>query len=139
MYAADIVLMSGRKRELQKMLDIVTSKSRKWRFRVNPKKGKSEVMIFGRKPRKTKEGRKWKLAGEEIQETECYKYLGVELVGRLDYKKLKERYVAEARKRMMMVWAMGMRGGELPPKDCCMVWNALVRPVAVIWGDVKWE
>ena len=27
--------------------------------------------------------------------------------------------------------------------DCCMVWNALVRPVleygAVIWGDVKWE
>ena len=49
-------------------------------------------MIFGRKPRKTKEGRKWTLAGEEIQETECYKYLGVELVGRLDFKKLKERY-----------------------------------------------
>ena len=50
------------------------------------------------------------MAGEEIQETECYKYLGVELVGRLDFKKLKERYVAEARKRMMLVWAMGMRG-----------------------------
>ena len=100
-------------------------------------------MIFGRKPRKTKGGRKWTLAGEEIQETECYKYLGVELVGRLDFKKLKERYVAEARKRMMLVWAMGMRGGELPAIDCCMVWNALVRPVleygAVIWGDVKWE
>ena len=30
------------------------------------------------------------MAGEEIQETECYKYLGVELVGRLDFKKLKE-------------------------------------------------
>ena len=44
---------------------------------------------------------------------------------------------------MMLVWAMGMRGGELPAIDCCMVWNALVRPVleygAVIWGDVKWE
>ena len=80
------------------MLDIVTSYSKKWRFRLNPKKGKSEVMIFGRKPRKTKEGRKWTLAGEEIQETECYKYLGVELVGRLDFKKLKERYVAETRK-----------------------------------------
>ena len=143
MYADDIVLMSDRKRDLQQMPDIVTSYSKKWRFRLNPKKGKSEVMIFGRKPRKTKEGRKWTLAGEEIQETECYKYLGVELVGRLDFKKLKERYVAEARKRMMLVWAMGMRGGELPAIDCCMVWNALVRPVleygAVIWGDVKWE
>ena len=82
------------------------------------------------------------MAGEEIQETECYKYLGVELVGRLDFKKLKERYVAR-RGRMMLVWAMGMRGGELPAIDCCMMWNALVRPVleygAVIWGDVKWE
>ena len=58
-YAGDIVLMSDRKRDLQKMLDIVTSYSKKWRFRLNPKKGKSEVMIFGRKPRKTKEGRKW--------------------------------------------------------------------------------
>ena len=53
------------------------------------------------------------------------------------------RFVAEARKRMMLVWAMGMRRGELPADDCCRVWNALVRPVleygAVIWGDVKWE
>ena len=64
-------------------------------------------------------------------------------MSRLDFKKLKQRYVAEARKRMMSVWAMGMRGGELPPSACCTVWNALVRPVleygAVIWGDVKWE
>ena len=58
-YSAElcVVLMSDRKRDLQKMLDIVTSYSKKWRFRLNPKKGKSEVMIFGRKPRKTK-GRK---------------------------------------------------------------------------------
>jgi len=51
--------------------------------------------------------------------------------------------VADARKRMMLVWAMGMRRGELPVEHCCRVWNALVRPVveygAVIWGDVQWE
>ena len=143
MYADDIVLMSETKRDLQNILDVVTTYSKKWRFRLNPKKGKSEVMIFGRKPRKTGEDRIWKLAGEEVQETESYKYLGVELVSRPDFKKLKQRYVAEARKRMMSVWAMGMRGGELPPSACCTVWNALVRPVleygAVIWGDVKWE
>jgi Reverse transcriptase (RNA-dependent DNA polymerase) len=143
LYADDIVLMAERKEDLQMMLDIVSSYSKKWRFRVNPKKGKSEVMLFGRKPRKTQRERKWWLAGVEIEETETYKYLGVELVSGLNFKTLKERFVAEARKRMMLVWAMGMRKGELPVKDCCNVWNALVRPVleygAVIWGDVKWE
>ena len=98
--------------------------------------------MFGRKPRSKRE-RKWWLAGAEIQETESYKYLGVDMVSRLNVKKMKERYVAKARKRMMLVWAMGMRGGELPAADCCRVWNALVRPVleygAVVWGEVKWE
>jgi len=143
MYADDVVLMAETKEDLQKMLDIVTSYSKKWRFRVNPKKGKSEVMLFGSKPRKTNVERKWMLAGVEIEETDSYKYLGVDLVSGLNFKNLKARYVADARKRMMLVWAMGMRRGELPPKDCCMVWNALVRPVleygAVVWGDVVWE
>ena len=143
LYADDIVLLAERRRDLQDMLDIVTSYSKKWRFRVNPKKGKSEVMLFGRKPRKTKHERKWCLAGVDIQETDSYKYLGVDLVSSLNFKKLKSRLVADARKRMMLVWAMGMRRGELPVEHCCRVWNALVRPVleygAVVWGDVKWE
>ena len=79
----------------------------------------------------------------KIQETDTYKYLGVELVSGLNFKKVKSRFVAEARKRMMLVWAMGMRRGELPVTDCCLVWNALVRSAleygAVVWGDVKWE
>ena len=143
LYADDIVLFAETKKDLQNMLDIVTSYSKKWRFRVNPKKGKSEVMIFGKKPRETRQPRQWWLAGAEIHETTTYKYLGVELVSGLNFKKLKERTVAEARKRMMLVWAMGMRRGQLPVLDCCRVWNALVRPVleygSVIWGDAKWE
>ena len=75
LYADDIVLLAETRRDLQNMLNIVTSYSKKWRFRVNPKKGKSEVMLFGRKPRKTKTARKWWLAGVEIQETDSYKYL----------------------------------------------------------------
>jgi len=53
LYADDIVLLAETSKDLQDMLDIVTEYSKKWRFRVNPKKGKSEVMLFGRKPRKT--------------------------------------------------------------------------------------
>lgn len=74
--------------------------------------------------------------------TEAYKYLGAELVSALNFK-MKSRIITEARKRMMLVWAMGMRTGQLPVEDCCRVWKALVRPVleygAVVWGDVKWN
>jgi hypothetical protein len=122
------------------MLDVVTRYSKQWRFRVNPKKGKSEVMIFGKKPAAR---RQWWLAGVEIGETKSYKYLGVELKSGLSFKAYKERVLKKARRRMMQVWAIGMRKGELPVKDCCRVWKALVRPLleygAVIWGDVKWR
>ena len=42
MYADDIVLMSETKRDLQNMLDVVTTYRKKWRFRLNPKKGKGK-------------------------------------------------------------------------------------------------
>ena len=45
LYADDIVLLAENKRDLQNMLDIVTSYSRKWRFRVNPKKGKRSDVV----------------------------------------------------------------------------------------------
>jgi hypothetical protein len=141
MYADDIVLLAESARDLQNMLDVVTAYSRRWRFRVNPKKGKSEVMIFGRKPRN--KDRKWRLAGEEVGETCMYKYLGIELRSGLSFKHYKDKIVTEARKRMMLVWAMGMREGMLGVEDCVRAWQALVRPVleygTVVWGDVKWE
>ena len=135
------MLLAETSEDLQEMLDIVTSYSRKWRFKLNPKKGKSEVMLFGRKPRN--QNRKWRLVGVEIGETDKYKYLGIDLRSGLCFKQYRARIVAEARKRMMLVWAMGMRGGELAVKDCVRVWQALVRPVleygTIVWGNVKCE
>jgi hypothetical protein len=55
----------------------------------------------------------------------------------------KKKIIAEARKRMMLVWAMGMREGVLGVEDGVRAWQALVRPVleygTVVWGDVIWE
>ena len=42
LYADDIVLISDTQKDLQSMLDCVTEYSRKWRFRVNPKKGRAK-------------------------------------------------------------------------------------------------
>ena len=131
------VLLAESASDLQTMLDIVTAYSKQWRFRVNPKKGKSEVMIFGKKP---EEGnRKWWLAGVEVGEACVYKYLGIEIRSGLCFKQYKARILTEARRRMMLVWAMGIREGELSVVDCVRVWQALVRPVleygTVVWGD----
>ena len=81
MYADDVVLLAETSDDLQAMLNVVTEYSKQWRFRLNPKKGKSEVMLFGRKPRN--KDRKWWLAGVEIGETDKYKYFRIDM--RSDY------------------------------------------------------
>ena len=92
---------------------------------------------------KKKTAQKWMLAGKQIGETSVEKYLGVELCKGLNFKLFKDRKVKEARQRMMRVWAMGMRGGQMPVKQCVNVWKTLVRPVlaygAAVIGDVKWQ
>ena len=72
---------------------------------MNPKKGKSEVMLFGRKPRE--KDRRWELGGVEIGETSMYKYLGIELKSGLCFSQYKEKILKEAKRTMMRVWAMG--------------------------------
>ena len=43
MYADDIALLAETASDLQTMLDVVTTYSRQWRFRVNPKKAKVKL------------------------------------------------------------------------------------------------
>ena len=80
---------------------------------------------------------------EKIYETAQYKYLGVEINKGIHFKALKERLLRSARRRMMTVWGMGMRRGEMPVSDCVRVWQTLVRPAleygAVVWGECVWE
>jgi hypothetical protein len=100
LYTDDIVLISDTQKDLQSMLDCVTEYSRKWRFRVNPKKGKSEVMRFGKTGRSQT---KWMLGGKEIYETAQHKYLGVEIHKGIHFTAVKERLLRSARRRMMTV------------------------------------
>ena len=140
LYADDIVLLAETADDLQRMLDIVTEYSRKWRFGLNTKKGKSEVMVFGREGKGRAEF--W-LAGQKLGRTESYKYLGVEIRERLDFKRYKSKILREARKRIAMITGMGVREGVLPVRDAVSAWKALARPVveyaAAVWGGVKWN
>ena len=102
-------------------------------------KGKSEVMVIGGGGG----AHTWMLEGKQIGETECYKYLGVEIPAAMIFRRYKERILAKARRSMGMVWGMGMREGMLPVEDGVRVWKALVRSVleygAEVWGGAEWE
>ena len=102
---------------------------------MNPKKGKSEV-LFGRKPRN--KDRTWKLAGGDRRD-QCVQIPRDRIKKWTEFQTIQDKIVQEARKRMMLVWAMGMRGGHLAVKDCVRVWQALVRPIleygTVVWGE----
>ena len=88
MYADDIVLLADKKAKLQGMLQVVSQDSREWRFKLNRDKGKSEVVAFGIGGG---EATTWTLGGGEISQVDTYKYLGIELGRKLDFKDYKKR------------------------------------------------
>ena len=46
-YADDIVLITDKPKKMQTMLDVVTEYCRRWRCEIN--RGKSQVVVYGRK------------------------------------------------------------------------------------------
>ena len=72
LYADDIVLMAENDEQLSKMLAVSATFARKWGLKFNCVK--SKVMVIGQK---TNPGKLWALGDISIEETNCYKYLGV--------------------------------------------------------------
>ena len=125
LYADDIVLISENKSNLQCMLNLVSSYSKKWKFELNPKK--SEVVIFGlRDPRTTT---KFRLGESELRIVSQYKYLGIELTRTLNWKNTRKEFLRRQKKNMIQTWAMGISGGFLSSKLCIIVYTSLVRSV----------
>lgn len=76
-WADDIALIAEDSFELQKMLDIASDFSHKWRLQFNH--DKSNVLVIGRRNR----GTMWKLGHSFISEVSHYKYLGVKICSNL--------------------------------------------------------
>ena len=70
-FADDIVLLAESGEQLQSMLDVVYSYSRRWRLKFNV--SKCGVLVVGQKRRE----KLWRLGKEWIKEVDEYKYLGV--------------------------------------------------------------
>ena len=72
LFADDIVLIADTADHLQQAMDIMSEHARRWRYRFS--NSKCAVVVSG-KQRAT--GRKWMLAGEEVEERDEYKHLGL--------------------------------------------------------------
>ena len=70
-YADDIVLIGQNEQQLNLMLGIADRFARKWDLKYNSKK--SKVLIVGKRI----SDKKWQLGTMSLDETNCYKYLGV--------------------------------------------------------------
>ena len=103
-------------------------------------KGKSEVVAFGIDGG---EATTWTLGGGEISQVDTYKYLGIELGRKLDFKDYKKRALKQAKASPARVHTMALREGMLKVREGERMWKTLVRPVleygAEVWGGDDWE
>merc|ERR1711994_569683 len=94
LYADDIVLITEKKHELQKLLDIVSNYCYKWRCRINNKK--SQVVIYSNKRTQPKK-LTWILNKKPIEQVNSYKYLGIEMKRRRNWSIYKHKILKKAK------------------------------------------
>jgi hypothetical protein len=144
LYADDIVMFAESESRLQEMIDVVVEHSKRWRFELSPEK--TQVVVFGGKPKRSWAGFRLGREGREVEVVNTYKYLGMEVGKGLRWKEWKEKTIRKARGAMQQAWALGMQHGGMTVAAGIGVWSTLVRPLleygAEVWGGVrdhKWE
>ena len=133
LYADDIVLLADTAEDLQLMLDKLYDHSYKWRYTVNI--NKSAVLIFNPNPRdQTKY--EFKLNNLVIPLQSEYKYLGIEMLTKLNWKPARKRLIRGARANMIRALAMGANVGELSIKAGINIYKSLVRSILEYGAEV---
>jgi hypothetical protein len=115
---------------MHSLLELTSAYAKKWRFKFNQKK--SNVMVFGDKEQKKEaEREKWKLGEREIEMTESYKYLGIEVSNnnRLRWKEYIERVTTAARKRANMLRRNGCSYGLISVEASRHLFRSMVVPI----------
>jgi len=148
--ADDVVVLADNKEDLELMLSAIYKFSLKWRLKFNFDKCnvvkfenvKGKVITHGTCTGKCNCNHHYAFGPQLIKEVLVYKYLGIELDYRLNFKLFKSRILASARGNMARIWSMGIKNGDLSVKGAINLWMALVRSNleygAVVWGKDKW-
>lgn len=141
LFADDIVLTLDGVKEVQKALDVCSKFASKWGLRWNCSKGKSEVMVIGK--REGEGGEEWRLGEEIVGETGEYEYLGLVVNKGGIGDKARRRLLEKARRMMWRVWMLVGRERGLSMKGKVRVWQTMVQSIlevgAEVMRDVRWE
>lgn len=130
MYADDIVLLASTPTELQEMNEIASEYAYKNRYQYNG--AKSAVMVFNATPelRRRMKRQLWTLSGEEVNITDEYRYLGVDLTTNItNWRQHMRRILDKARYRSNELLWMCRRDSGIRPRSAMTLWKSLVRPI----------
>ena len=135
LFADDVVLMAEEESDMDKMLKVVHTYSKEWRFQFNAQKCK--VMAN----RARKEG-SWKMGEEKIAEVDSFVYLGVEFGKGPRWKEMKKKVMGKIEGRIRKVEMLRQTFG-LGTKEALRVWDVVGRPVmeygSEVWATGGWK
>ena len=124
LYADDIVLITEKKQELQKLLDIVSEYCYKWRCRINNKK--SQVVIYTNKRTEPKK-LSWILNKKPIEQVNLYKYLGIEIERKRSWSIYKNKILKKAKRAAGFLKWIARANPFLKTKTLQKIWYGLGR------------
>ena len=133
-YADDLFVMSSSARDLQKILDIVTSFSTTWRLEFthsDPHKTKSHCFIFG--AALLAQLPEWRLCGQTLSCREETDHLGVQLRPQLQGAEHVNTRIRRGRGAFFGLMPAGMFDLYLSASDKAYLWRMVVSP-AMLYG-----
>ena len=136
LFADDLAICAGSRKDLQHLLDVVYKYSCRWRFKFNI--AKSNVMVIATK-QKQNQYHKYFLGFEVLQVVKTYKYLGLDFQDSLRWTITRQRLVAKAKGRTAMLSKALSEGLSLQAGE--VIWWSMIVPVlnfgCELWGAVK--
>jgi exonuclease III len=137
-YADDLMLMSGTKQGLDKMMCCAWDYSRKWRFTFSP--SKSKCMVFGESKRENSKNmhrRTFMLGEHPLQEVNHYSHLGVTLCSYDSSNQRTTEACAKGNRQLASLHSGGARPNGLYPYVCSFLWNRVCLP-SMLHGCELW-
>jgi len=135
LYADDLILFSETPSGLQKCLDILQNYCNKWKLTVNASKTKTMVMHNG----KNITNSHFYFNGEEIMNTDHYKYLGTIISSKGNFKLAKEDLRTKGLKAFFSMWRSLYTNKSPPFSIATKLFDALIKPILTynsdVWGD----
>ena len=139
-YADDIALVAENEEDLQSMLNIVQKWCTTWDVIVNTHK--SQIVHF--RAKSTPETRyEFIMSGKELAKVEKYKYLGLVIDYKLDFKVTAESVAKSANRALGLLIAKSKACGGLPYNCFSKLYESMVIPIimygASVWGHKQYS